>query len=328
EQSDSWYCYNGTNWEEIRTTNTTQSGYIYEEAMFWAIETTYEQGIQINLDNITNEYLNPEDEWIFSCQATDINGLVGEWTNSTTTTIQQSNTPPTIPIPDYPDDGDIFFINRTPTYNWTESTDEQDDNLTYDLEISTDETFTVIILNQTNISNNNHTQPTELDFDTYYWKVRAYDGSLYSNWSNTTNFTLVTNVDILIVQDNVSFGTLNPKESDNTTDNNPEPFQFISNSNTYIDLYNTTPTQSLWTTESLGTEYWKIKARNESTGNYNESGSLINWLNVNESIPDLITYLNYSTNKNNASIDIYIKGPDYEPPGSKQSTINFYWEAS
>lgn len=271
----------------------------------------------------TSKYEN----WSCSLRLDDSN-FVSSFGNSTNLTI--NNTGPTIPVLDYPNDGDAFFTNRTPRYNWSASIDDDNDTINYTIHVSLTSDFSTTILNETNFSTNYYDQPTELDFAQYFWRVRSYDGENYSNWSTTFNFTLVRSVIITLVNSSVDFGSLFPTDTDNTTDNNPFPLHVRNDGNYWADLVNASANQSLFASASLDTPYWQFKADNTSAepGAFNSSGSLVDWVNVTSTNQSLISTLNYTDNLDEAEIDIRIEVPPTELPGSKSSYITLRWEES
>ncbi|MGV8161935.1 MAG: LamG-like jellyroll fold domain-containing protein [Candidatus Nanoarchaeia archaeon] len=324
ETESSLYCYNGSHYEVVQAisgnTNT------YEEAMWWNISgtptTTHTSATEVNLDNITSG-LSVGDSWIFSCRANDGVSNSSLWLNSSTLTI--GNLPPPKVNLSYPESNDSHFINRTPTFNWSAVTDPDGDSVTYEIYVSSYADFSDQIINESGISNNYYLQTDELTFKTYYWKVRANDTTAYGEWSDIWNFTLESYIEVELVNSGISFGTVYPQESKNTQENDPLPFVFTSRSNTYANMYEFKVNESLWESVELDTDYWQMKARStQNNGTFNESDSKINWFNVTNT-SYVVTYLNYSVGKNNVIVDVNIKGPNYESPGGKDSSVIFYW---
>jgi hypothetical protein len=283
--------------------------------------TTYSaQNTLRNVANISNTITQRGQEWILECIANDAS------LNSTpqnSSTVEIINHPPEKVILDQPVNDDETYINRYIFYNWSIPTDHDFDELTYDLLVARDDSFITIVTNQTSLTNNNYTEITPQDFGVYYWQVRAFDGIEYGEWSDVSNFTLVESIIITPINNNINFGTLNPSNQINTTTNTPEPFQFRNDGNTDADLRNTTTTESIWVSESLNTEFWKIRPR--QTGTFNESSSIITWSNVQTNIGDLVKQLNWQTDNNTITLDIEVIVPASEPPGEKSSQITFNW---
>lgn len=60
----------------------------------------------------------------------------------------------------------------------------------YDLQVSTDQDFTDILVNEESISDTSLTLPDSLGFETtYFWKVRGINGNNTGMWSDSLNFT-------------------------------------------------------------------------------------------------------------------------------------------
>lgn len=288
--------------------------------------TSSPESVDFNADDLLFSSTAKNQAWIFSCKADD--GIFNSsWMNSTSVII--INTPPNQINLDYPNEGDLNFINRTPRYNWTIGTDNDTDSITYHIEVSTYNNFSDIIENQSGLANNYFDSSDELQFTTYYWRVRSNDGTNYSTWSNVWNFTVTKYISVDLQNSNISWGVYEPGRTNDTTDDNPEPFRFLSTSNTQADLWNTSTNNSMWTEKGLDTEYWMIKARSKSNdGTFNETASNTTWINVSSYQQDMITYLNYSNGKNEVKVDVSVTVPFYEPAGEKNAYLTFVWEAS
>ncbi|MCD6572863.1 MAG: hypothetical protein J7K95_02060 [Thermoplasmata archaeon] len=106
-------------------------------------------------------------------------------------TIYVDVSPPDItPNPSYPPDGGE--TDNVPTFNWSASEDPSD--VSYTLQIATDESFVNIVFEEDNVSRPTYTLTSEeeLDRGTYYWHVRATDGLGHTgNWSVARSFTVV-----------------------------------------------------------------------------------------------------------------------------------------
>jgi len=284
------------------------------------------EGIEYNVDDLTSGETAKNELWILGCLADD-GTFNSSWMNSSTVSV--INTPPEKISLDYPNEDDQTFINRTPRFNWTQGSDNDTDSITYQIEVSTYYNFSDSIENQTGLGNNYFDASNELAFNTYFWRVRATDGETYGDWSDIWNFTLVEYISVDLQTTTISWGGYQPGSSNDTTDDNPAPFDFISSSNTYADLWNTTANETLWDNAALDTEYWKIKARSTgSDGTFNETGSNTSWINVSSYQQDVIKYLNYSHGKRNVDVDVEVTVPFAEPVGDKTGYLTFVWEAS
>jgi len=85
--------------------------------------------------------------------------------------------------------------DTTPTFEWDNATDAEGDVLTYELQVDNDVGFGSLDVNATNVteaSPRTSYTATALAVGTYYWRVRAYDGALYGNWSDTRNLAITS----------------------------------------------------------------------------------------------------------------------------------------
>ncbi|GAH11284.1 unnamed protein product, partial [marine sediment metagenome] len=78
--------------------------------------------------------------------------------------------------------------------NWTNSTDEDGDDIIYYLEISTDNNFVTVdyantTITETDLSGRTEDNVSLADGD-YYWRVLAYDIEGNSSWSDVFAFNL------------------------------------------------------------------------------------------------------------------------------------------
>jgi hypothetical protein len=79
-------------------------------------------------------------------------------------------------------------ISRTPAFDWNNSTNAS----TYELEVSTSNTFTTNVISQTTLATSNYTAVTALANSTvYYWRVRDTNVSGSSAWSTVWSFTTI-----------------------------------------------------------------------------------------------------------------------------------------
>jgi hypothetical protein len=234
-------------------------------------------------------------------------------------TFTVKNTPPNPPILQYPEDGDDLFINRTPTFNWTYS-DADNDVLTFNIEVALDQAFSTIIVNETGIASNQFFQGVPLDIETiYYWRVLANDSYNISDWSATSNFTIVPYTSITLDNDVVSFGTLRINEANDTTNDNPMPIivRNTGNIETNITLNATT----FWTTQPIDTSFYQFKARSFLSNAFLEAESQMTFTNMSSTKLLAISHLNWHQNSS-GYIDLRVLVPPAEPPGDRNSTIH------
>lgn len=88
------------------------------------------------------------------------------------------------PFLSYPNDGGPVY-SLSPTLYWYNNSGEQ---LTYNLQVSTDAGFSNIILNVNNLTSINYTVGNLEEGTTYYWRVRSKLGMSYSAFSTVWRF--------------------------------------------------------------------------------------------------------------------------------------------
>ena len=82
------------------------------------------------------------------------------------------NNAPSIPTLIYPS-ANLLCIDNSVNFSWNASTDEDGDNVSYQIQIAKDNQFTQIVQS---VSNNNTTRTISLDKGVaYYWRVEAID---------------------------------------------------------------------------------------------------------------------------------------------------------
>jgi titin len=267
-----------------------------------------------------------DDKVICSVKVEDQYGLEAlSFTNSSSVTILNS-VPPKVNL-SYPVNGDTLFTNRTPKFNWTAVTDpDPEDSVTYHFQLSLNNDCSDPIKNVTSIADNYYLQTTELDFATYYWRVRANDSvSTYGNWSDIWNFTLVPSVDIFMLNNVTDFGGMAPGDSNDTADNSPLPFKLRNDGNTEANV--SVNATDLWSAAALGTHYYQFKAnQSDELNSFNWTLSQTTWANMSDSRALAIAIFNHTNSNDTAAIDIRVEAKTNEPPGTKSSTIEIYYE--
>ncbi|MBP2833596.1 hypothetical protein J8281_15480 [Aquimarina sp. U1-2] len=115
---------------------------------------------------------------LFSC-STDSNNDIAP---------AQQNNAPTVPKLVYPKNN-LLCTENTLDFKWEVSTDSNNDEITYQIDVAKDNQFSEIILNE-NTSAATHTFTLEKGFP-YYWRVKAIDAENASSEYSTT-FSLFT----------------------------------------------------------------------------------------------------------------------------------------
>ncbi len=109
-----------------------------------------------------------------------------------------TNTAPTVPGPTSPANA-AQVSTVTPTLTLANSSDTEGNTLTYDFQVSTSSSFSTITAQATAVAQGGSgatswvASPNLAGGTTYYWRVRAFDGSLYSSYSASRSFTVSVN---------------------------------------------------------------------------------------------------------------------------------------
>lgn len=278
-------------------------------------------------DTTVNYTLNPaglqdrNETWNCTVRVIDDYNSSGYFSNST----YINNSAPLKVNLIYPEDGDEFFTNLTPNFNWTNSTDSDNDTLTYRIQVASDESFETIIFDVFEIETSNYTWSNDLPFfTTYYWRVQANDSMAVSEWSNTSNFTLEPDVTISLVSTSMDFGMMDLGEENDTTNDTPEPFKIQNDGNKLANISINASTLWLESSAGLNTSYFQFKSRNSTEyGSFNWSASVQDWANMSSETTLCIAQLNHSDESDFAYVDIRVASPMDEIPGAKNSTILF-----
>ncbi|MBR9683709.1 hypothetical protein GOV03_04180, partial [Candidatus Woesearchaeota archaeon] len=231
---------------------------------------------------------------------------------------------PSPPLLDSPNDGEDI-TDRTPTFIWNNSEDTT--NALYEIMVDNDPAFASPEIQVGNVSETtdqtNYTSSTELDVDVvYYWKVRANDSDLFSEWSTTFNFTVESYIAVSMVVDNVSFGTMLNEDTNDTTNNRPPPFVVENSGNIFVNI-TVTGTQ-LFTQGGFPSNYFQFKIDENETSSYNTTDSTTTWTNINSSSTvDDVVNLNWRDTNDAFETDLNITVPIDEGDGAKSSTLTF-----
>ncbi|MFH1396744.1 MAG: LamG domain-containing protein, partial [archaeon] len=245
------------------------------------------------------------------------------WSNSLTI----ENTAPTAPTLIYLPDGNST-TNRTPTLIWNNSQDDDNENLTYHFILDDNSAFNlpevnITGINETNDVNTSYLVPSELDVDTtYYWKVRAHDGTEYGAYSSTFNFTLDSYIAISLLRDTINFGNASNGEIVNTTGSDPLPFWAENQGNIFMNV--TVTATSFFTSVSYPSDNYQFRIEANETSAFDTSASLMNWTNMtNTSAQTAVINLDWHGTKNDFLAGLLLEVPNDELAGAKNSTITF-----
>ena len=225
-----------------------------------------------------------------------------------------------------PTNGSDTSVNRTQVLVWQEAIDTDSDPLTYDLNL-TRLTFTGELdcsFNgsvYTGISETNYTTPELCVDDWYFWKVRAYDGTDYGNWSDFWNFSVSSYVAVSMLNSEIDFGVLSNGDSVNTSNGTISGLILENTGNVKIN-FSIYANNSLWSNASLNTSYFQYKS-NYSTEEsaFENSSSQMTWANVSSIETNLLNLLDYNNSKDIALVDILIEVPENETGGVKTSSL-------
>jgi hypothetical protein len=232
-----------------------------------------------------------------------------------------------------PENGNVTLVDKTITFEWSNTTDSDGDPITYFIqvdEVSSD--FQSPVINITGIAETatptKYTSLIEFDVDiNYTWRVSAFDGIAYGGWSENRTFLIPSQVILSLPTSSTDFGTLNIGDISNTTENSPVPLVIRNDGNTLVDVNISLGEGStgLWTSKQSPTSYfqYKIDTKAGEESSFNSGSSQLDWQNVPISNETAISQLNYSDTSDEAEIDFLVQVPLDEPAGDKIAYIVF-----
>ncbi len=262
-----------------------------------------------------------------TCSARAFDGsLYSYWKNSST--VELSNYGPDNVSLIWPEHGNNTLLNRRPNFNFTNTTDPEDDSLLFEIFIqrmTCSSPLSCDVKNLTaNTTDTNYTPSIDLDIDSWYnWSVRVYDGEQWSSYSETWNFSILS-TSMITLSGTVNFGQLSLNDINDTTDDSPPPFLIENDGNVRLNI-SIYAQDALWDSEPLDTQYFTFKADNSTETNACAWPlSQVSWAHVDGTTIAqarlAVAYLNFTGN-DSVEIDIGIKVPPNEPKGAKSSTI-------
>ncbi|MCG2717692.1 MAG: fibronectin type III domain-containing protein [Nanoarchaeota archaeon] len=265
------------------------------------------------------------------------------------------NSPPNQVELHEPFNGNATLFNRTITFQWLNTTDPDNNPLTYNIQVKQcgtsdpstcnpdeefDDTFTAEgEINITGISEGTniteYISMFEVETDqNYTWRVRAYDDQVFGDWSENWTFYAPSSVILTLMDVDMDFGSLNVNDQNDTRNNDPYPFRIRNDGNVLTDVNLTVDTAEDWLWESFQTassyfQYcidnataYSTYSEENASFNWSASATCPGWFNLPETNTSAnIRQLNYSDLMDEARIDINITVPGDEGAGDKGSTI-------
>jgi hypothetical protein len=284
-----------------------------------SVRSGYVEGqTQGNIEVDTFVYSNfvKHDNLTLECYASDNNYKSNKMNSSK---IEIINFVPTNVTLLYPNNMDYMFVDRTPIFNWTNSLDIDNDNLTYRLEVAMDKDFITTLINLTSDLSNYQTI-VDLDFTTYYWRVIVNDSESYSSYSNVFNFTVEPYVAVNLSSATTDFGNMDINQEDDTLDSNPESLVVDNIGNIKVNL--SVNSSGLFSSVPLDRDNYQFMVGNYSGFDaYDKDNSLDSWTNFTSNLVKAVVGLDYKELKNMVRLHLRVRVPGSEPGGIKQSEI-------
>ena len=267
----------------------------------------------------------------WTCQIRLYDGaLYSEWGVSSNLTIL--NTLPTVTLvsPNNPN----TTTNRTPQFVWSAS-DDDNDALTYGLNLTCYynqndrcESYDRYIsgINDVNYIITQYLEALSDNNYYYNWSVKASDdsGVTYGNYAlPKRRINIQSNIMLSLVNDTVSFGTLQFQGTADTTTNSPWPFLLQNDGNCLLNV--STNATDLWNSIVNPNNYYKFKVDNQTgeEGSFNSQLSNISWSQMPANTEIMIVQLNWSDVTDSAEIDILVEVPTDEGSGDRSSSVVF-----
>ncbi|MBT6689746.1 hypothetical protein HN903_00260 [archaeon] len=267
------------------------------------------------------------ESWSCSLRTYD-GGLYSEWGNSSGLVIL--NTLPTVVLIS-PTDWNST-TNRSLMFNWSGS-DVDNDSLTYEISIGEHKYAGVNICNDDrsddSINNESYVPASDLlclyDNGYYYnWSVRAHDGLGWGEWSDVWHFNVTANIEAVLINGEIDFGSMAMGEVKNTTTGVLDPFELDNSGNAIINI--SVNSSQLWEQASGNSSYYQFKANNVTGegGAFDWLLSIVDWFNMPITGNVVaVDELNYQDGDDGVEIDMRLEVPANEAPGAKSANIVF-----
>ncbi len=230
------------------------------------------------------------------------------------------------------------ITSRRPVLVWNNSTDTDGDALTYELVIDNDADFSspevnVSGLDNTTLDNStNYTSILEADVDdTHAWKVRAWDGTDWGEYTTPWWYEVQSSVtaSLAVDGDTATFGDMYSLQTNSTIDFPSIGFFVLSNDGN-CDINATITTDDMWDSDPTPTDNFTFQTAVNESGAYEEGTT--SWTAIPAvSLVDHIGWLshnNLSNTSNRANIHLNVTVPDTESSGSKSATVTITVEKS
>jgi len=237
--------------------------------------------------------------------------------------VQTPNYAPSKPTLSYPDNNNMTVFERKPAFNWSNSTDLNDDSITYTLNITCGPSCPAECEfgSASDISESTYTPSSPLCVDRVYnWTVSACDYAL-CNASDQFNFTIKSFLSLVLTVETVEFGSVS--EGANRITDDLSPFPMVGRNDGNVLINSTINATALFSSVGMNDYYYMFRSVD------NESGSIVSGCSQtiytgmdNASQKDLFCNLSYDDSNDEARIHLNITVPINEPPGEKQSYID------
>lgn len=228
---------------------------------------------------------------------------------------------PTAPTLVSPANGTTTLRNLNVTFKWNAATDADGDPLTYALNLTSQ-----LCVNQyfKDIATLNYTTrlQTRDVCGAYNWRVRANDTKIFGVYSGTFNFSIQPFVNITLTANLSDFGTMQVRQKNDTTDENPASFVVESNSNVLVNV-TVKALSDLWSRSGLGNNSFRFKVNTTSEPNsFNfTTVSQRTFTPIKSVNKKAVTKLKFKNSNNSAKIELEVTVPDDEPSGQKSSNL-------
>lgn len=233
-------------------------------------------------------------------------------------TLGASDTPPidTVTLL-YPVDGNLTVFERLVNLNWTPATETQGDPITYNVSLNTSGTCAVEH-QKPGISDSNFTT-NELCVDQNYdWSVQACDDDGCTAWETIFNFTIESNLGILLRQNTSTFATLLPQET-NDTEAGPGVPMWVENIGNVMVNVSLNATGPLFIVAGLDNTAFQFKVVANESSSY--ASGQTSYANVPSALIDAFVDLKYQDANDDGLIHYKVTVPADEPAGTRSTII-------